>query len=128
MIASAPYLVLGIFATISIVLYIAGCAISKEWWPMFTIIPAIICCILALILLPMLDDNYSTDGCAVFTPDSTIFFLVFFIVATIGLPCIFYHCGTIKSLCLGMTLGGDASVLIGFITFIVMSNNVASEL
>jgi hypothetical protein len=129
MISAAPYIVLGIFATISLVLYIAGCAISKEWYPMFTIIPAILCCIFALILLPMLEDNYYTDGtCAVFTPDSTIFFLIFFIVSTIGLPCVFYHCGIIRGLCFGMTLGGDASVLIGFIIFVIVSKKTEGNL
>ena len=124
MIKAVPYIILGVFATIAIVLYIAGCAITKNWWLMFVIIPAIICCVLALILMPMLDDSYTLEGCAVFTPDSTLFYLMFFIITAVGLPLVFYHCGTIKALCFGMNIGGDVAVLIGFIAFLITANKV----
>ena len=127
MIKALPYIILGVFATVAIVLYISGCAITKDWLLMTVAIPAVITCILALILMPMLDSSYSVEGCAIFTPDSTMFFLIAALVSTIALPCVFYHCKTVDSLCFGMHLGGDAVVLIGFFVFLWAVKKVEDE-
>ena len=127
MMRALPYILLGVFGAIAIVLYIAGCAITKNWWLLFTIFPAIITCVLAFILMPMLDDSYSQEGCAVFTPDSTMFYLMCAIVSTIGLPVVFYNCDIINATCFGMHMGGDAVIIIGFIAFMVISSKSESS-
>ena len=126
---AAPFITLGIFSTISLTLYIVGCVITKNWYPMFTIIPALFCLILALILMPLLDEtNYSSqEGCAVFTADSTTFLLVVFGVSAVMLPIVFYHTNVINAVCLGMHLGGDASILIGFILYAYIDSKVNSS-
>jgi len=54
---------------------------------MFNIIPAFFSCFMVYILQQFLDENsyYESEGITLFTLDSTIFYLVFFLFSTIGL-------------------------------------------
>ena len=129
MIKAAPYIVLGIFATISIVLYIAGCAIDNNWYLLFSVFPLIFAIFFSICFATQITGGeifgyeYSDGFCAnhCLTIDFNIFAVVFFAVSTFGLPAIFYHCGTIGSFLFWMHLGGDISSLLMVISFIVLS-------
>ena len=116
-----PYLVFGVFATASVVLYISGCALSKNWYPMFTLFPAIVCCFFLYGFLRSIEDNYEQEGCFSFTSDSSLFLLVFSIVSAVMLPITFYRCSTIDLKSLLMHLGGDISVAIGFSLYMYLA-------
>ncbi|EAY08716.1 hypothetical protein TVAG_079760 [Trichomonas vaginalis G3] len=122
MIQAAPYIVIGIFGTIALVLYIAGCAITKQWWPLFGIIPATLSCIFGISLSTKMGDDYveDTEGCNIFTADSVLFYLLCSIVSCIALIAVFWHCGTIDGICFGFMMGGDAATAIGLIAFIIL--------
>ena len=116
-----PYLVFGIFATVSVVLYIAGCALCKNWYPMFVIFPAIVCCFFLYGFLRSIEDDYEQEGCCSFTPDSSLFLLIFSIASAVMLPITFFRCGTIDLMSLLMHLGGDISVAIGFSLYLYLA-------
>ncbi|EAY11791.1 hypothetical protein TVAG_458630 [Trichomonas vaginalis G3] len=122
MIQAAPYIVIGIFGTIALVLFIAGCAITKTWWPLFGIIPATLSCIFGVSLSTKLGDDYveDTEGCNIFTADSVLFYLVCSVVSTIALNVVFWHAGTINKKCFGFMIGGDVAVCIGFVVFMIL--------
>ena len=126
MIPAVPYIILGLSTTIALTLYIMGCSLTNNWYLMFNIIPAFFSCFMVYILQQFLDENsyYESEGITLFTLDSTIFYLVFFLFSTIGLPTVFLDCGMIKDFCYGMDLGGDAAVFIGFILYIWASGKV----
>lgn len=129
MIQAAPYIVIGVFGTIAIVLYIAGCAITKTWWPMFGIIPAILSCVFGISLSTKLDDDgYKDDeSCEIFTADSVLFYLCCSVVSCIALVVVFWHAGIINNKCLGFTLGGDAATTVGFIIFMILYNKIEGD-
>ena len=117
-----PYIVLGVFATVSCVLYFAGCGVSKNWYPLFVLFPAAIAVFLVYALYRTLDDMYE-PGCFSFTSDSSIFLLAAAIVVAIALPCTFYQCGTLDLFSLLMHLAGDLVAGIGVVVFLYVSKN-----
>lgn len=132
MIPAVPYIVLAVFGTISIVLYIAGCAITNNWWALFGILLQIIAIIFAIIFTHKLveEDSWNDEKSCIehiFTVDSTLWFFMVFQCSAIGLCSVFYHCTTINLTCFLMQLGGDVAVIIGFIVYVILTGKVKSS-
>ena len=117
---AVPFIVLGIFACISLILYLAGCGISGNWYPLFVLIPAAIALFFAYALSRTLDDYYEKTSVFSFTSDSALFLLVCCAVVAIGLPFTFYRCGVLDLFSLLMHIGGDVAAAIGAVVFIVV--------
>ncbi|OHT01970.1 hypothetical protein TRFO_31042 [Tritrichomonas foetus] len=118
MVQAVPLVVLGVFATVSIVLFIGGCAITKNWYPLFIIIPAILTCVAAYLFV--VTGQGGLEGGWI-SKDTYLFFVVVFGVSIIGLPLVFYHCSIINWKALAMHLAGDVATGIGFGLFVWLS-------
>ena len=116
---ATPFIVLGIFACISLILYLGGCGISGNWYPLFVLIPALFAIFFGYALSRTLDDFYEKTSFISFTSDSAIFFLVCCAVVAIAMPFTFYHCGILDLFSLLMHIGGDVVSAIGAIAFII---------
>ena len=114
-----PLIVIGIASVISVCLYLAGCLYSKEWIPLFSIIPAIF----ALMIAIYISSIYDSQDNEIITLNASVFFLAVFLVIGIGLPILFYRLSKIGSYSLFMHLGGDLCAIIGFLLFIYTSND-----
>lgn len=108
-----PYIILGAFLTIGTVLFIAGCAVSKNWWPMLSVIPGLFSLAFVYWYMKFEDDSYE-GGCHP-TSDGIMFLLVLGIISIIAMPIVFNHIGILKdSFSLGMNYGGVAAYAVGF--------------
>ena len=111
-----PLIVLGVFATVSIVLYIGGCAITKNWYPLFVAIPVLLLCGAAYLFVAT-GPNGLQNGWI--RKDTYLFYTLFFATCIIGLPLVFYHCDVIGWKGLVVHIAGDVCSVAGFITFMI---------
>ena len=128
MIPALPYIILAIFSTIAIVLYIAGCAVTHNWWPLFGILMQIAAIIFFILFTSRIQASYVDEEswfARMFTEDSTIFFGVLFQSSAIGLVSIFFHCDTISRDCFLMQFFGDVALIIGFIVYVYLKTRAA---
>lgn len=117
-IQAVPLIVLAVFATCAIVLYIGSCAVLKNWYPLFILIPAVLTCVFAYLFVKTGSGGLE-GGCI--SKDTWLFLTVCCIVSIIGLPLVLYHCDVIEWKCLVMQLCADVITAVGFIVFIVLS-------
>lgn len=120
MIQAGPYIIIGVFGSIALALYIAGCAATGVWWAMFTVIHAALACIFAISYITKFHDSTFTHDyvCEVFTIDSLLFCLVFCFLSSIAFVTVLWHCTVVNYDCLWCVFGGDLSTFIGFVAFI----------
>ena len=122
-----PYIVLGIFTCLSLILYLSGCALSHNWYPLFVLFPALLACFFVYAFTKTNDDSYQ-PGCFSFTADSSIFLLICSIILAIGLPATFYRCKILDLFSLLMHFGGDLLTAIGIIVFSFMQRKTEYSL
>ena len=115
---AVPYVVLGSFVTISTVLYIAGCAITKNWYPLLTLIPAAVAIFCVYMFHNTSDEATWEGGCV--SSDTWLFGLVAAITSMIAMPVMFYHIGILGGKGLAMHLAGDLSTTIGYFVFVYL--------
>ena len=119
---AVPYVMMGVFATISLCLYIGGCAITKNWLPLVCIIPALFVCFCAVMFVRTTKEGYCEGG--KITNDAWLFYLCCGVISLIAMPLVFYHIKKLNATGLGMHLGGDVCTGIGFAVFLILNKKV----
>ena len=115
---AVPYVVLGTFVTISGLLYILGCTITHNWYPLLTLIPAAIAIFCVFMFHRMTDDGSWEGGCI--SSDTWMFCLVAGVTSMIAMPVMFKHVGLLDSTGLWLHLAGDAATAIGYFVFVYL--------
>lgn len=111
-------IIFSVCAAACIALYCGGCAIEKNWYPMFVVIPCVLAIVFAYLFMSTGEGGLE-GGCI--SKDTWLFCCICCIVSVIGLPLVLYHCDIIGWKGLVMQLCGDLVILIGFILYVVLS-------
>lgn len=115
---AVPIVIFAVALCVGATLYIAGCAVTKNWYPMLTLFPAIFLLFFAYMFVSHME---SMPGEGLMSSDSWLFLTVFALVSVIGMPLVFFHCGLIGGKSLGMHLAADVAFGIGFGVYVYLS-------
>jgi hypothetical protein len=113
---AVPLIVISLSIVLSAVVYIGGCAALKNWYPMLTLIPACLAG-LAAIIFSKAGENESSR----IQPESWLFAVAFFLVSTLMLPFVLWHCDLMSKKCLGLSYGGVGVFLVFFAVYVFIS-------
>lgn len=121
---AVPFCTLGGFLTAGAALFIAGCSITKNWYPLLTLIPATLT-VFCLYMFHQTSDNDYEGG---FVSSDTWFFGVTAgMTSMLAMPLMFKHIGLLDGVGLGMHLAGDAMVAIGYGVFMLLRKKEQEE-
>lgn len=120
--AFVPYMILSCFAVASVILYIGGCAMDKNWYPAFNSIFGIITVLFAIGFIKS-EPSGGWDESKI-TEDAWFFLLFSGITCCIGFPLVLFHVKTLSKKGLAFQLSGDVCTALGFILFIIFKHNV----
>lgn len=112
-------IIFSVCAAVCIALYCGGCAIEKNWYPMFVVIPCVLAVVCAYLF--MATGEGGLEG-GFISKDTWLFLCVCCIISVIGLPLVLYHCKIIGWKGLVCQLCGDLAMVIGFVLYLVLSH------
>ena len=121
-----PFIILGVGLTAGIALIAGACAVAKNAWALFILIPAIIAVVVVVLLKNRDDSSYEES---IITSDALVFFLLLCLVSVFGIPSVLYHIGRISKVgSLIMDIIGSVAVIAGCVCvqFIGGSNDFSS--
>ena len=119
MAGALPLVVFAIALCVGATLYIAGCAVTKNWYPMLALFPALLLLFFAYMFMLNMDKE---PGESWMSSNSWLFLTVAALVSVIGLPLVFFHCDLIGGKSLAMLLAADVAFGIGLGLYIYMSS------
>ena len=120
--AYVPYLVLAVFIVLSSILYIGGCAIDKNWYPLFEIFPSLLTCFFAYCFCQAEPSGSWSDSRI--SEDAWMFLTFFGITSTYAFPIILNRVGTLSWKGLTFQICGNVSTTAGFILYIIFTHQV----
>ena len=120
-----PLIVFSVAIVLGTTLYIVGCSITKNWYPMFVIFPALLLIFFAYMFISRIDEDNMVEG-GWGSADAWLFMAVFALTSFIALPLVFFHCRIINGTGLGLHLAGDVLYGIGFGLYIWLNRRESS--
>ena len=123
--AFLPYVIFSIFFVLCSVLYIGGCAIDKNWYPVINIIFAAFV-LLGLIAFSNIEPSGSWSN-SIITENAIMFLIFTGICSFVAFPLVLYHVGTLGWKGLVFQMCGDLSALVGFGLFIFCLKQTSSD-
>lgn len=121
---AVPYCTLGGFIVAGAALYIAGCTITDNWYPMLTLIPAAI----TIFCLYMFHVTRESDWDGGFISNDTwVFGISAGVTSMLAMPIMFKHISLLDGTGLGLHLAGDAAMAIGYFGFVYLRKKEEEE-
>ncbi|KAH0793735.1 vacuolar protein sorting-associated protein 55 [Histomonas meleagridis] len=125
MAGAIPLIAFTVAVVLGTVMYIVGCSLTNNWYPMFVIFPALLIIFFAYMFIRRIDEDNMVEG-GWGSADAWLFLSVFALASFIALPLVFFHCDIINGTGLGCHFAGDVLFGIGFGLFIWLSRRESS--
>lgn len=119
---AVPMVVLGSFTVVCVALFVGGCVIYSNWYPLFVAIPALLACFCAYMFTATSEEGGCSGG--FISNDTWLFYTVMMVTSMIAMPLMFFHLGMLGGGALGMHLGGDVVMAAGFIIYMWLQKKI----
>jgi len=114
-----PVVLLSVFVTVSVALFVTACAIWDEWLPLVSLVPMTLIGLFSYAFSRTLPD--SECEASLITNHGWLFLILTAVTSLVAMPILFWHLGELKLGALAMHLAADVLLGISSLSFVLVT-------